>query len=36
LVPTQDNSPADLVVVADKMLYKAKETGRNKLILAQG
>jgi diguanylate cyclase (GGDEF)-like protein len=36
LVPTQDNSPADLIVLADKMLYKAKETGRNKLILAQG
>jgi diguanylate cyclase (GGDEF)-like protein len=36
LFPTQDNSPTDLVALADKMLYKAKENGRNKLILAHG
>ena len=36
MIPTQDNSPADLIALADQTLYKAKENGRNNLTLAEG
>ena len=35
MIPSQDNSPADLIALADQTLYKAKENGRNNLTLAE-
>jgi len=34
LVPTEDSSPQDLVELADRTLYRAKEKGRNMALLA--
>ena len=35
MIPTQDNSPADLIALADQTLYQAKRNGRNNLTLAE-
>lgn len=35
MIPSQDNSPADLFALADQALYRAKESGRNTLYLVK-
>lgn len=34
MIPTHDNTPADLIALADQTLYQAKKNGRNNLTLA--